>query len=80
MPAPDHAAPAANAQTDGADQEKLATLRAEFPGHHVSTETIVDRVRYVVRSRYEGVLPHTVITRDFAELRAALEAGRCAAQ
>ncbi|HEX9539950.1 MAG TPA: hypothetical protein VGA04_17460 [Streptosporangiaceae bacterium] len=55
---------------------ELAALRVEFQGHRICTESIVDRVRYVARSQREGVHPHTVITPDLGELRAALEAGR----
>jgi hypothetical protein len=62
--------------TDG----ELAVLRAEFPGHRISAESIVDRIRYIARSRQDGVRPHTVITGDLTELRAALEAGRPAGQ
>jgi hypothetical protein len=62
--------------TDG----ELAVLRAKFPGHRISAESIVDRVRYVARSQQDGVRPHTVITRDLDELRAALEAGRAPGQ
>lgn len=60
--------------------DELACPREEFPGHRISAEAIVDRVRHVARSRQAGVRPHTVITRDLGELRAALEAGRPAAQ
>ena len=55
---------------------ELAALRVEFQDHRIRTESIVGRVRYVARSQREGVQPHTVITPDLEELRAALEAGR----
>jgi hypothetical protein len=55
---------------------ELAALRVEFPGHWICRESIVGRVRYVARSRQQGVRPHTVVTSDVGELRAALEAGR----
>lgn len=31
--------------------EEMIRLRAEFPGHRIGTETIMDRVRYVARSQ-----------------------------
>lgn len=60
-----------------ADRE-LAELRAQFPGHLIGTESITGRVRYVARRRSEGTHPHTVVTPDLGELRAALEAGQAA--
>jgi hypothetical protein len=62
-----------------ADSE-LAALRAEYPGHWIGTESLVDKVRFVARARRQGVRPHTVVTSDLDELRAALEAGRPAGQ
>jgi hypothetical protein len=62
--------------SDNDTDDEVILLRAEFPGHRIGTETIVDRIRYVARSQRDGVRPHTVITRDLGELRAALEAGR----
>ena len=56
--------------------EEMARLRAEFPGHRIGTETIMDRVRFVARSQQVGARPHTVVTHDFGELRVALEAAR----
>jgi hypothetical protein len=56
---------------------ELAHLRAEFPGHLIGTETIAGRgVRYLARARQHAAHPHTVLTADLGELRAALEAGR----
>jgi hypothetical protein len=56
---------------------ELTRLRAGFPGHWIGTETIPGRgVRYLARARQHDIQPHTVITPDLAELRAALEAGR----
>jgi hypothetical protein len=56
---------------------ELTRLRAEFPGHWIGTEIIPGRGgRYVARARQHDVHPHTVITADLPELRAALEAGR----
>ena len=56
--------------------EEMVRLRADFPGHRIHTETMMDRVRYVARSQHDGARPHTVITHDFGELRVALEAAR----
>jgi hypothetical protein len=51
----------------------LATLRADFPGFKIWREVTPGRKRYVARSLHFGVNPHTVITADLSELRAALE-------
>jgi hypothetical protein len=56
--------------------EELAMLRAEFPGHLIGEECIMGRARYVARRREEGTNPHTVVTPDLGELRAALEAAQ----
>jgi hypothetical protein len=59
------------------DLAELARLRAAFPGHLIGTETIVGRgVRYAARAHQRGAHPHTILTADLGELRAALEAGR----
>ena len=56
---------------------ELARLRAEFPAHLIGTETIPGRgVRYLARARQHDAHPHTVLTPDLQELRAALEAGQ----
>lgn len=55
---------------------ELSILRLEFPGHLIGEESIMGRVRFVARRRSEGTHPHTVITPDLGEMRAALEAGR----
>ncbi len=60
---------------NGADRE-LAMLRTEFPGHLIGEESIMGRIRYVARRRKEGSNPHTVVTPDLGELRAALAAGQ----
>jgi hypothetical protein len=62
--------------SDNDTDDEVIHLRAEFPGHRIGTETIVDQIRYVARSQRDGAHPHTVITPDLSELRAALEAGR----
>lgn len=60
----------------GSPEHEIILLRADFPDHRIGTETIVDRIRYVARSHRDEVHPHTVVTPDLDELRAALEAGR----
>jgi hypothetical protein len=54
---------------------ELDTLREEFPGFSIWPENIVGRVRYVARRQYLGLRPHTVVTADLGEMRAALSAG-----
>jgi len=58
---------------------ELAGLREEFRGFRIWREITGDRVRYVARSQFPGLNPHTVVTADAAELRAALEPAREAA-
>jgi len=53
--------------------DELSSLRKDFPRFRVWRETIGDRVHYVARSQHPGLNPHTVVTDDLAELRAALE-------
>jgi hypothetical protein len=53
--------------------DERASLRKDFPRFRIWRETIRDRVRYVARSKHPGLNPHTVITDDLAELRAALQ-------
>jgi hypothetical protein len=62
---------------DGWAETEVTYLRAEFPRHWIGTETIVGRgVRYVARACRSDAHPHTVLTSDLGELRAALEGGR----
>jgi hypothetical protein len=58
---------------DGTSRRQLAALRAEFPCFRIWREETCDRARYVARSLHPGLNPHTVMTDDMAELRAALE-------
>jgi hypothetical protein len=53
--------------SDNDTDDEIILLRAEFPGHRIGTETIVDQIRYVARSHRDGTHPHTVITRDLSE-------------
>jgi len=50
----------------------LAALRQEFPGYRVWLEPAYGRYRFVARRLHPRTRPHTVITSDPAELRAAL--------
>ena len=50
----------------------LADLQEDFPGYRIFTEVTGERVRLVAVRRYHGTSPHTVVTADVAELRAAL--------
>jgi hypothetical protein len=52
--------------------DDLAELRREFPQFRIWRETLPDRSRYVARSQRAGLNPHTVVTDDLGELRAAL--------
>jgi SAM-dependent methyltransferase len=52
--------------------EDLKALMAEFPTYKIWREETPGRVRYVARSRYQGLSPHTVITPDITELRDTL--------
>jgi hypothetical protein len=47
-------------------------LQASFPRFRIWREITYGRARYIARSRDPGVGPHTVITPDPDELRAAL--------
>jgi hypothetical protein len=52
--------------------DDLTELQAEFPAFHIWREDFPGRARYVARSRYRSLNPHTVVTTDLRELRAAL--------
>ncbi len=62
-PAPDH---------DTGSEEELASLQASFPQFHIWREFIGGRRRYIACRLAPGTRPHTVITADPGELRAAL--------
>jgi hypothetical protein len=59
------------------DDEELDRLQAGFPQFRIWREIICDRARYVARREDPGARPHTVVTADLDELRAALSAGAC---
>ena len=50
----------------------LTALQAEFPQFRIWRENVYGRRRYVARSERLSLNPHTVITSDPDELRAAL--------
>ena len=52
--------------------DALSDLRADFPSYVIDTEAVVNGKRYVAVRRQPGPGPHTVVTPDLAELRAAL--------
>ena len=58
--------------------EDLAALHADFPGFKIWEEYLPGRSRYVARSLRQGLGPHTVVTSDLGELRAALQTGELA--
>ena len=54
------------------DDEALVEMQRTFPGHRISREIIPGRTVYVARSHHPAAHPHTVVTSDLGELRAAL--------
>jgi hypothetical protein len=56
-----------------ASADQIPALREQFPGFRIWKEAIGERVRYIARSQQPGLNPHTVVTDDVGELRAALE-------
>jgi hypothetical protein len=67
-------APAPSPGDPSAVAADLARLHAEFPGYRIWHEITGTRARLVAVRRYHGTSPHTVVTADPAELRAALAA------
>ncbi|HCU91774.1 MAG TPA: hypothetical protein DHU96_03180 [Actinobacteria bacterium] len=61
--------PAQNAAATAGD---LASLQHEFPGFRIWQEVTGERARLVAVRRQAGASPHTVVTSDADELRAAL--------
>jgi len=57
------------------DTVRLDQLRTDFPDFDIAREVIRDRIRYVSRPRRPGIQPHTVVTANLEELRAALSPG-----
>jgi len=64
--------PPTPAGRDQDDAARLDQLRTDFPAFDIAREITGDRIRYVSRRRCWGVQPHTVVTADLNELRAAL--------
>ena len=54
------------------DDETLVEMQRTFPGHRIWREIIPGRSVYVARSHHPAAHPHTVVTSDLGELRAAL--------
>jgi hypothetical protein len=65
-------------QTSAGDSlaRELATMQAAFPQFRIWREDAFDRARFVARSLRTGLSPHTVVTDDLSELRAALQASQ----
>jgi S-adenosyl methyltransferase len=61
------------ASLNGARTDDLASVEADFPNYRFWRAAGRDRTRYVARTRYRGISPHTVVTPDLSELRAALD-------
>jgi len=55
--------------------DDLTGLQADFPAFLIWREEFPGRPRYVARSRYLGLNPHTVVTTDLRELRDVLPPG-----
>ncbi len=52
--------------------DPLPALQQQFPAFQIWRENMFGRRRYIARSQHLSVHPHTVITADPDELRAAL--------
>ena len=59
-------------QDAAATPGELASLQEEFPGFQIWREVTGEHARLVAVRRHAGTSPHTVVTADMAELRAAL--------
>ncbi len=53
-------------------QQELADLQKDFPGYRIWQEPMGARIRLVAVRRNPGTGPHTLVTTDVTELRAAL--------
>jgi hypothetical protein len=65
---------------DPDNNEELAGLRTGFPQFRIWREISCDRTRYIARSLQPGTRPHTIVTADPRELRAALDVGMARAR
>jgi len=61
---------------DTEHQATLTSLQDDFPAFFITMEPALTGPRYIARSRHFGQNPHTLVTRDPAELRAALLAAQ----
>jgi hypothetical protein len=55
--------------------DELASLQADFPQFRIWREITWGSARYVARSLQLDTRPHTVVTADPGEMRAALSSG-----
>jgi hypothetical protein len=55
-----------------ARRQELADLQQAFPQYRIWQEPMGDRIRLVAVRRTPGTGPHTLVTTEPAELRAAL--------
>jgi hypothetical protein len=69
-PAPDHNA---DADPDADADAELARLQAGFPQFRIWREISYGRDRYIACSLLLSTRPHTLVTPDLGEMRAALE-------
>jgi hypothetical protein len=60
------------AEEHRAHQRELADLQQDFPGYRIWQEPMGDHIRLVAVRREPGTSPHTLVTTDQSELRAAL--------
>ena len=58
------------------DHDELALLASEFPAFRFWRQTFHDRTLYIAQGTSLSTRPHTVVTDDLGELRAALTAGQ----
>jgi hypothetical protein len=63
-------------EPSAADDEALMTMQRDFPRYRIWQEIIPGRTVYVARSQHHAARPHTVVTPDLGELRAALTDAR----
>jgi hypothetical protein len=73
---PDNPSPAGLDDEAARNAPELAGLHADFPCFRIWHEETCDRVMYMSRSLHLEINPHTVMTGNIGELRAALEPAR----
>lgn len=66
---------AASARPVSDSDASLPALRSDFPQFRIWREVAGNRTRYIARSLFPGIRPHTVVTADLAELRTELSHG-----